>query len=268
MLLVLDIGNTNITLGLFGPEGLRHQFRIATRANKTEDEYGLLLKDLLNENGLPPARIGDVVLCSVVPPLWSVLEATFKKYFGFDPLVVRPETDSGLIIKYDNPKELGADRVVDALAAFTLYGGPVIVIDMGTATTFGAISKDGEFLGGAIAPGIGISTEALFQRAAKLPRIDLVKPKGGIIGKNTVAAMQAGIIYGYAGGVDALVDRIRAEIGHPEAKTVATGGLAPLISRESRTIDIVNPHLTLEGLRIVYERLRGPWGSRRSQTKE
>ncbi len=268
MLLVLDVGNTNITLGLFTEGSLKHQFRIATRAQKTEDEYGLLLKDLFKENGVSLSQIKDVVICSVVPPLWTTLEATFRKYFGFDPLVIRPETSTGLKIKYDNPNELGTDRAVDAVAAYTLYGGPIIVIDMGTATTFGAVSAEGEFLGGAIAPGIGISTEALFQRAARLPRIDLAKPKGGVIGKNTTASMQAGIIFGYAGGVDTLVDRIRAEIGHPEARVVATGGHAPLIARESRTIDIVNPHLTLEGLRIVYERHRGHWRKRTSAVQE
>ncbi len=254
MLLAMDVGNTNVTVGVYRGDGLLHQFRIATRRESTADEYGILLKGLLAQADAALTDVRAAALCSVVPPLNSTLTAMCRKYLGLEPEVIGPESDTGLHLLCDDPSELGMDRVVDAVAAYHQYGGPAVVVDMGTATSFGAITAAGEFLGGAIAPGIGIAAEALFQRAAKLPRIDLVRPGGSVIGKNTVASMQAGIVYGYVGAVDAVVDRIRREMGTPDAKVIATGGLAPLVAGLSKTIQTLDPHLTLTGLWVVHQR--------------
>lgn len=252
MILVFDIGNTNIVLGVYKDKNLVEHWRISTTTNRTADEYGVLLKALFNDAGLSFKRIKAVVISSVVPPLMMTLDIMSKKYFGFPPLVVGPGIKTGVQIKYENPREVGADRIVNAIAGYELYGGPLIIVDFGTATTFCAITAKGEYLGGAIAPGIGISTEALFARASKLPRVELVKP-AAVIGKNTVSSMQSGIIYGFAGQVDAIVTRMKKEMtGSPQV--VATGGLAELISQESQTIDKVDALLTLTGLRIIYER--------------
>ena len=253
MLLALDVGNTNIKLGVFEGSRLVRHWRIATERAKTEDEYGVLLRDLFAGSSLSFEDICAVAICTVVPPLTPTLQKTFRNYFKLEPLVVGPGTRTGMKVRYDNPREAGADRIVDAVAAYTKYGGPVIVVKFGTATTFDVVSENGEFLGGAIAPGVGISTEALFQRAAKLPRIDLVKPKSAI-GRNTVDSMRAGILFGFAGQVDAMVDRIRAEMKAPSARVVASGGLADLIASETRTVELVDPNLTLDGLRIIHER--------------
>jgi type III pantothenate kinase len=239
-------------LGVYQGRNLLEHWRISTATQRTADEYAVLLKALFDQAGLSFKRIKAIVISSVVPPLMMTLEIMSKKYFGFSPIVVGPGIKTGIQIKYENPREVGADRIVNAIAGFELYGGPMIIVDFGTATTFCAITGKGEYLGGAIAPGIGISTEALFAKAAKLPRVELVKPPT-VIGKNTVSSMQSGIIYGFTGQVDAIVSRIKKEMGG-NPLGVATGGLAELIAQESHTIDKVDLLLTLTGLRIVYER--------------
>jgi len=259
MILVLDVGNTNIVLGVFKEKKIIRSWRISTDRGKTADEYGIQIRVLFDYSNIRHEDIEAVVISSVVPPVTPALEEMSVRYFGMKPLVVGPGVKTAMPIRYDNPKEVGADRIVNAIAAYELYGGPLIVVDFGTATTFDAISKAGEYIGGAIAPGIGISTEALYTRAAKLPRIELVKPKT-VIGKNTVTSMQSGIIYGFVGQTDGIVTRMKKEMGG-KAFVVATGGLAELISAESGVIDKVNPNLTLEGLRIIYERNKSEVGS-------
>lgn len=252
MILVLDVGNTNIVLGIFEGKKLVRSWRIYTNKDKTSDEYGIQIRVLFQYSNIRYENVEAIVISSVVPPVMPALEEMSLKYFGVMPLVVGPGVKTAMPIRYDNPKEVGADRIVNAIAAYEMYGGPLIIVDFGTATTFDAISKNGEYLGGAIAPGIGISTEALYTKAAKLPRIELTKPKT-VIGKNTVTSMQAGIIYGFVGQTDGIISRMKREMGG-DVLVVATGGLAELISEESTGIDKVNVNLTLEGLRIIYER--------------
>lgn len=253
MFLVVDVGNTNIVLGIYKGRELLHHFRIGTNRQATVDEYGVLIHNLFQMSHIHESEIEGVVISSVVPPLMHVLEELCVKYLKRKPLIVGPGIKTGLNLRYENPREVGADRIVNAVAAIEQYGGrPLVVVDFGTATTFDCIDEQGNYLGGAIVPGIGISTEALYQRASKLPRIELEKPKK-VIGRNTVHAMQAGIIFGYAGQVDGIVERISREM-KAEPKVIATGGLAELIASETRTIEEVNPRLTLEGLRIIYER--------------
>jgi len=251
MLLAIDIGNTGIAFGVFDGEILRATWNIATDLNKTADEYAVLLLNLLPREGLTLSDVGDAVICSVVPPLEPIFEELSKRYLRTSPLVVGPGVKTGVRICTDNPREVGADRVVNAAAAHRLYGGPLIVIDFGTATTVDAISKEGDYLGGAIAPGIGIAAEALFERASKLPRIELIPPEHAI-GRNTVTAMQSGIMFGYVGLIESLVARIRRELGG-KARVVATGGLAKVIAGETKVVDVVNLHLTLIGLRLIHE---------------
>lgn len=254
MILVVDVGNTNIVLGIYEQKKLLHHWRLSTNRSATADEYGIMIHNLFRYAGIAAEQIEGVIISSVVPPLMFVLESLCTKYLNKTPLIVGPGIKTGLNIRYENPREVGADRIVNAVAAIELYGPPLIVVDFGTATTFCYIDEKAQYLGGAIAPGIIVSTEALYQKAAKLPRIELVKPKS-TVGRTTVTSMQAGIIFGYAGQVDGIVQRIQEEF-RTTATVVATGGLAELISGESRTIQIVNPLLTLQGLQIIYERNR------------
>ncbi len=252
MLLALDVGNSNTVIGAFEGAKLLVHWRLSTRRQGTSDEYGILLKGLFDFARLDFQQVAAVILSSVVPPLQGPLEEMSRQYFRTEPLVVGPGIKTGMPILYESPRDVGADRIVNAVAAFETYGGPSIVVDFGTATTFDAISARGEYLGGAICPGIGISAEALFQRAAKLPRVDIARPKG-VIGRNTVASMQAGLFFGYLSLVEGIVTRMREELGG-QATVVATGGLASLVLAESTLVDHVDPLLTLTGLRILYER--------------
>ncbi len=250
MLLAIDIGNTNVVLGVFDNEKLLENWRVGTNTQITPDEYAMTFKDLFGFAKLEFSQISGVIISSVVPPLLPVMTEMSQKYFKITPLVVTHELKTGITVRYDNPKEVGADRIVNAAAAYKLYGGPVIIVDFGTATTFCAVTKSGEYLGGAICPGIKISAEALFQRASKLPRVELIKP-AKVIGSDTVSAMQAGIIYGYAGLVDGIVERMKKELS-VQSKVVATGGLAELVAPETRSIEETRPQLTLEGLSLLY----------------
>jgi type III pantothenate kinase len=251
MLLAIDIGNTNVVVGVFDGERLAANWRVGTNTQITPDEYAMIFKDLFGFAGLEFGHVAGVIISTVVPPLLPVMVEMSRKYFRIEPMIVTHQIKSGITIRYDNPKEVGADRIVNAAAAYRLYGGPLIIVDFGTATTFCAVTQEGEYLGGAITPGIKISAEALFQRASKLPRVELVKP-GTVIGADTVSAMQAGIIYGYAGLVDGIVERMKKELPG-NVRVVATGGLAELVAPETRSIQEIRPQLTLEGLRLLYE---------------
>jgi len=251
MLLAIDIGNTNIVIGVFEDERLRATWRLGTDVHKLEDEYASVFLNLLSLKGLAFADIDCAIISSSVPPLVTVFEGLCQRYFEVSPMVVGPGTKTGVRISIDNPREVGADRVVNAAAGHRLYGGPLIVIDFGTATTLDAVSEEGDYLGGAIAPGIGISAEALFEHAAKLPRVELVRPQKAI-GRNSVSAMQSGIIFGYVGLIEGIVVRMRKELGGT-AKVIATGGLADVICRETDIVDALEPDLTLVGLRLVHE---------------
>jgi type III pantothenate kinase len=251
MLLAIDIGNTNIGIGVFEGERLRATWRLSTDVHKLEDEYAVICLSLMSMKGLVFADINHAIISSSVPPLVTTFEELCGRYFKVTPMVVGPGTRTGVRISIDNPREVGADRVVNAAAAHRLYGGPLVVIDFGTATTLDAVSKEGDYLGGAIAPGILISAEALFEHAAKLPRVELTKPEKAI-GRNSVNAMQSGIIFGYVGLIEGIVARMKTELGG-NVKVIATGGLADVIARETEVVDALEPDLTLVGLRLIYE---------------
>lgn len=252
MLLVIDAGNTHTVMGIFRDGRLAEHWRISTDSRKTEDEYGTLFLSMIRNSGMNEKDVSGGIIASVVPPLTPILERTVQKYFGCDPIVVGPGTKTGVNVKYENPKEVGPDRIAHAVAAYRKYGGPAIVVDFGTATTFDAISKDGDYLGGAIAPGILTSLDGLLEKAARLPKIELVKPQS-VIGKTTVQSMQSGMTYGFAGLADGLVRRLSKELGG-NPHVIATGGLASMVSAESETIQTVDPFLVLEGLYLIYQK--------------
>jgi type III pantothenate kinase len=251
MLLAIDIGNTNLTLGLYNGDNLGRHFRLATDHARMPDEYGLQFLGLLQNAGRTVAELTGVVLASVVPNLTGRVIQACREYLKQEPLVVDAGVKTGIRIRYEDPKAVGADRVADAVAVVKLYGGPACVIDFGTATTFNAVTKEGDYLGGAITAGVNLATEALFTHAAKLQRIDLQRPPS-VIGRNTVHAMQSGLLFGYVSMVEGMVARFRSELGS-EMKVIATGGLAEVVSKETDVIDIISPWLTLDGLRIIWE---------------
>lgn len=261
MLLALDVGNTNTVLGLYRLDGEKPEmianWRVATHRSQTVDEYGVLLVNLFEMQGKSPSEVTNIIIASVVPPVDSTLRRVCEKYFHLDPMFVEPGIKTGMKMLIDNPTELGADRIADAIAAYDRYGGPCVVVDFGTATKFEVISSKGEYLGGAISPGLVLSADALFTRAARLSRVDIKRP-AKVIGTNTVGHLQSGIYFGYIGLVDGIIERILKELGSEQKpRIVATGGLARMVSEDSRYITDIDDLLTLEGLRILFERNRG-----------
>lgn len=252
MILVMDTGNTNIDLGVYDQEKLAYHWRMETARQKTEDEYAMQIKAFLNDAGLTFTNITGIIVSSVVPPIIYTLERMSEKYFSVTPLIVGPGVKTGLNIKYENPREVGADRIVNAVAAIHEYGAPLIIVDFGTATTYCYINEARQYMGGAIAPGVKISTEALYSQASKLPRIELARPEN-IIGKNTISAMQSGIVYGYVGQAEGIIARMKSQ-SRENPTVIATGGMASLIASESKAIDHVDPILTLKGLHLIYKR--------------
>lgn len=252
MLLVIDVGNTNTVLGVYAGSELRGHWRLSTNRAQTADEYGILIRNLLSLDGMQASAVKRLMVASVVPPLNTLLEEMAAKYFHLTPVFLGPGTRTGMAILYDNPQDVGADRIANAVAAYEKLGGPCVVVDFGTAVTFDVVSAKGEYLGGVIAPGIGIAAEALFQRAARLPRVEIREPET-VIGSNTIGSMQSGLYYGAIGMVDGILDRLFAVLGS-KAKAIATGGQAPLVAPASKYALAVDSSLTLEGLRIIYER--------------
>jgi type III pantothenate kinase len=252
MLLVVDIGNTNVVFGLYEGRELTHTFRVSTERTRTEDEYGVLLAELLRLRGVRSELVQTAIIASVVPPLTEVMTDAIRTAFACEPLVVGSSLDTGVPVLYENPSEVGADRIVNAVAAYERVRGPVIVVDFGTATTFDCISPKGEYMGGVIVPGVRVSLNALLDHAAKLSRIELAAPPR-VLGRNTTHALQSGVLVGHAALVDGLVERLEVELGY-ESRIIATGGLSALVAKHARRIDQVDPNLTLEGLRILHER--------------
>ena len=252
MLLVIDVGNTNTVIGLFDGDTLVRDWRIRTAFDSTVDEYGMLMLNLYKTAGIAVGSVQDIVVSCVVPTLLNVFVPLCEKYFGKKPLVVGPGIKTGMPIYYDNPREVGADRIVNAVAAYEIHHKALIIVDFGTATTFDYVSEKGEYMGGCIAPGMVISMNALFERASKLPRVEVTRPKT-VIGKDTVSSMQSGILYGYAGLVDGIIDRIKGEV-KTKPRVVATGGLAHVIAPETQSVDEIDDMLTLKGLKIIYSR--------------
>ncbi|MCZ2156483.1 MAG: type III pantothenate kinase [Bryobacterales bacterium] len=255
MLLALDAGNTNITVGVWDGDNLAARWRLRTLRDQTADEWGILLRNLFDLARLDQSVVDDVIIASVVPPLNASLQKMSVRYFARDPLFVTCETDTGITIRYDNPREVGADRIVNAVAAFHKYGGPAIVVDLGTAITFDVISSGGEYLGGVICPGVGISIEALVSRTSRLPQVDFRNP-GDVIGRTTVTSMQSGLYFGLIGMIDAIAERLLAQLGN-QTTLVATGGQAPMIVKDSRYVHNVDEDITLDGLRLIWKRVRG-----------
>ncbi|HUK15031.1 MAG TPA: type III pantothenate kinase [Bryobacteraceae bacterium] len=255
MLLALDAGNSNITIGAFEDRKLLCQWRLRTVQEQTADEWGILLHNLFEPAGLDIAAVDGIIISSVVPPIDTTLAFMTERYFHTEAVFVGPRTDLGLTIRYDNPNEVGADRLVNGVAGFYKYGGPCVIVDLGTTINFDVISREAEYLGGAIAVGIGIAIEALFSRTARLPLVDFRAPRD-VVGTNTVASMQSGLFYGAVGMIDGILERIIEKMG-PDTKTIATGGQAHMIVSGSRFLKIVDEHLTLEGLQMIWERSRG-----------
>ena len=253
MIFTMDIGNTNIKTALFEGDQMLQYWRLTTNKMMSSDEYGILLANLFRHNDVDMKAVSGVIISSVVPSVNFTIEHMVQNYFGIQPMMVVPGIKTGINLKYDNPRELGSDRIANAVAAWELYGGPCIFIDFGTATTFGVMSARGEFLGGAICPGLKLASEALVDRAAKLPNFELVKPESAI-GRNTITNLQSGIVYGHVGLVTYLIQKMKQELKAPEAKVIATGGLALLVAGETDMIDVLDGTLTLKGLRLIYEK--------------
>ena len=256
MLLAIDIGNTNLTFGVFNGNSILHTFRLTTSLPRTSDEFGVQILEQLSHKDVRADDIGGVIICSVVPKVMYSLTSGIRKYLNCDPMIVGQGTKSGIRIATTNPMEIGADRVVDAVGAYFLYGGPVIVIDYGTATTYDLVSEDGAFVAGVTAPGIRISAKALWSNAAKLPEIEIVKPES-ILAKTTITSMQAGLVYGTIGQAEYIIEQFKKQSGYSGIKVVATGGLGRIISDGTDKIDIYNSELTLQGMRLIFERTKG-----------
>ena len=253
MVLVIDVGNTNITCGVYEKNDLKTTFRITTKIPRTSDEYGVLMKDMLKNNDISTEEIEGVIIASVVPNVMHALVGAIQRYIGKQPLIVGPGVKTGIMITSDNPKEIGPDRIVDAVAAYHKYGGPVLVLDFGTATTYDLVTEDGKFPIGITAPGIRISAKALWEDTAKLPEIEIKKPKS-ILATETISSMQAGLVYGQIGQTEYIINKVKEETGYKNLKVVATGGLGRIIANETDTIDVYDSALTLDGLKIIYDK--------------